>query len=99
MILYAEEALAQIDALRAHFGRKHRIEPIISLATSLAEAEHRIEAAPAAGLPAPRPYPQLARTGRLWIIVRHYWVAYAPTRPPITLAVFHDTADIPGRLP
>ncbi len=71
MILYAEEALAQIDALRAHFERKHRIDPIVSRATSLAEAEHRLEASPAAGLPAPRPYPHLARSGRLWIIVRH----------------------------
>jgi hypothetical protein len=49
-------------------------------------------------LPAPQPYPQLARPGRAWIKVSRYWIAYRITPPPLTVAVFYDMANIPGRL-
>ncbi len=98
MILYAEEALAQIEALRLHYERKERIEAIIGLKAALSEAEVRIERDSGAGLPAPRPYPALARPGRFWIIVRPYWIAYRAIPELTILAVFHETADIPSRL-
>ena len=64
----------------------------------MAEAEAIILQEPEAGRAAPRPYPRLVKAGRLWIFVRRYWIAYAPARPPVILAVFHDSADIAGRL-
>ncbi len=44
----------------------------MALATSLAEAEQLIETAADAGLSAPRPYPSLAKPGRLWIKAGRY---------------------------
>ncbi len=97
MIAYSGEALVLIDELSAHYLRKGRIEAILSLEAALTEAEARIESRPKSGLSAPRPYPELASDSELWILVRHYWVAYTPTDPPVILAVFHDSADIPRR--
>jgi hypothetical protein len=58
----------------------------------------RISAHPNRGLPAPRPYPGLARPGRAWIKSGRYWIAYR-TRPRLLIvAVFYETADIPGRI-
>ena len=65
---------------------------------AMQEAADRIEADPAAGLPAPRPYPELARPGRAWVKAGRYWVLYRTTAPPVIIAVFFETADIPGRL-
>ena len=53
---------------------------------------------PSAGSSAPRPYPDLARPGQAWIKSGRYWLAYSLTDPPVIVALFHDTADIPGRL-
>jgi len=75
----------------------NRIEAVRNLAAALAEAEARIEHDPGAGLPAPRPYPGLAREGRAWTKTGRYWIAYSMTVPPVILGVFHDSADIPGR--
>jgi len=61
-------------------------------------AECRIEQAPETGLPAPRPYPHPAKAGRLWIKAGRYWIACLAERPPVILAEFYDTADIPGRV-
>ena len=61
-------------------------------------APRSIAAEPRAGLLAPRPYPELRRAGRRWIIEGRYWIAYSLSSPPVISAVFYDTADIPGRL-
>ncbi len=57
----------------------------------------KIERSPAAGLPAPRPYPEVARAGRAWIKAGRYWVSYRTTKPLVILGVFYEAADIPGR--
>lgn len=98
MIDYSDRALDLIDELRAHFVRKGWLEPLQSLRTALIEAEARIGRDPSKGLPAPRPYPELAADGERWIHVRRYWIAYTTTDPPIIIGVFYDTADIPGRV-
>jgi hypothetical protein len=49
-------------------------------------------------LPAPRPYPALAKPGRRWIIEGRYWIAYSLTTPPIISGVFYAMADIPNRV-
>ena len=53
---------------------------------------------PEAGLPAPRPYPALAKVGRRWIIEGSYWISYSLTTPPAISGVFYAMADIPNRL-
>jgi hypothetical protein len=91
-------AREQLDALLLHFGLRERSEAIRSLVAAIDHAEKQIESNTAARLPAPRPYPSLARPGRVWTKAGRYWVAYSPTTPPVILAVFYDQADIPGRL-
>ncbi len=98
MIHYTRRALRQIADLRAHYDGLQRYEATDALQAALHEAERKIEANPALGLPAPRPYPQLARPGLWWVKAGRYWVAYGTTRKLIIAAVFYETANIPGRL-
>ena len=65
--------------------------------TALESTWQMISNNPAAGLPAPRPYPQLSRPGRAWVHAGRDWIAHS-IRPPAIVAVFYDAADIPGRL-
>ena len=67
-----------------------------NLAAALREATRNIETQ--VGLPAPRPYPELARPGHAWTHAGRYWVVFSTTDPPVIEAVFYDEADIPGRL-
>ena len=97
MIGYTPRAARQVDELRQHYEERERIEALRALAAALDEAERQIESNPAAGLAAPRPYPELARSGRAWIKAGRYWVAYSTTAPPVILGVFYDSANIPGR--
>ena len=53
---------------------------------------------PGAGLSAPRPYPALAQKGRAWIKAGRYWIAYRTKPRLLIVAVFYETANIPGRL-
>jgi hypothetical protein len=48
--------------------------------------------------PAPRPYPELVQPGRLWLKAGRYWIAYRTHPTPAIVAVFFETANIPGRL-
>ena len=69
-----------------------------NLLAALRAASNEIESNPAAGLPAPRPYPWLARPGQAWVKSGPYWIGYRQ-RPNLTInAVFFETADIPTRL-
>jgi len=88
----------QVAALRKNYEDKQRPEAIQALILAILAASSRIELNPAAGLAAPRPYPILARRGRLWVKAGRYWVAYLTTSPPVIAAVFYDAADIPDRL-
>jgi plasmid stabilization system protein ParE len=98
LIAYTARALRQIDDLIEHYEVRGRTEAIRALFSALDQAEGKIETNPAAGLPAPRPYPQLAHPGRKWLKAGRYWIAYNPTNPPVIVAVFYETADIPGRI-
>lgn len=97
MIRYSAEAIDQIDAFRLHYVAKARIEAALALDRALERAEQVIGLQPSAGLLAPRPYPSLARAGRLWVKAGRYWIAYKLDNPPVILGVFYDAADIPGR--
>jgi plasmid stabilization system protein ParE len=98
LIAFAPRALQQIEHLREHYDRQERYEATDALEAALAEAVRKIEANPAAGLPAPRPYPQLARPGRAWVKAGRYWIAYRTTPRLVIAAVFFETSNIPGRL-
>ena len=98
MIVLTPRAIRQVAALRRHYEGLGRSEAIRNLIVALEDAWRTIVGNPENGLPAPRPYPMLARPGRGWILSGRYWIAYN-TRPPIAIvAVFYDSADIPGRL-
>jgi hypothetical protein len=83
LIGYTDEALEQVRALRHHYEALARDAAIRALDRAL---------------PAPRPYPQLARPGRAWIKSGRYWVAYRTGPAPVIVAVFFETVNIPGRL-
>lgn len=97
-IPYTERAEQQVEALFRHYEELSRFEAANNLARALEDAEQRIATKPEAGLPAPRPYPKLAAPGEAWIKVGRYWIAYRVAPSPVILAVFHESANIPGRL-
>ena len=98
MIALSPEAEAQLDALIAHYEARGRVEASINLLNALERAMTRISERPEAGLSAPRPYPALAKAGRLWVIEGSYWISYSQTTPPVISGVFYAMADIPNRL-
>jgi plasmid stabilization system protein ParE len=61
MIALSPEAEAQLEALIAHYEALGRVEASINLLSALERARTRISQTPEAGLPAPRPYPALAK--------------------------------------
>jgi plasmid stabilization system protein ParE len=93
----SRRAEAQIDRLLRHYERLGRVEASRNLLTALETASVQIERDPAVGVPAPRPYPQLARPGRAWVKVGRYWFAYRWHPPLVIAAVFYESADIPRR--
>nr|WP_294550417.1 type II toxin-antitoxin system RelE/ParE family toxin [uncultured Rhodopila sp.] len=98
MIAYTPKAERQVDDLRRYYEDKDRPEAVRGLFAALAGAERKIEANPASGLPAPRPYPGLTLPGRAWIKAGRYWIAYRKSQPPTIVGVFYESADIPARL-
>jgi plasmid stabilization system protein ParE len=98
VIALSREAESHVDRLIAYYEAKGRLEAAINLLKTLERAKLRIARAPEAGLRAPRPYPALARTGRLWIIEGRYWISYTSMNPPVISGVFYATADIPNRI-
>jgi plasmid stabilization system protein ParE len=98
VIELSARATRHVAQLEIHYGQLGRPEAIRNLAYALAEAIEKIRWQPHAGLPAPRPYPHLAKPGRLWLHVRRYWIAYSTATPPVIVAIFYETANIPKRL-
>ena len=97
MIELTPRAQRQVRTLITHYADVERPEAVRNLIAAVIEAGRRIERDPAAGLPAPRPYLALARTGQAWVKAGPYWVRYSTATPPVITAVFHERADIPGR--
>lgn len=98
MISLSPEAETQLDGLIVHYEALGRIEASINLLNALERAKAIISETPEAGLPAPRPYPALAKADRRWIIEGSYWISYSLTTPPVISGVFYAMADIPNRL-
>ncbi len=95
---YTPRAARQVADLRRHSEELGRPEAIAALNATLQMAERRVSEQPEAGLPAPRPYPELARSGLGWIKSGRYWITYRVKPPPLIVAVFYEMADIPQRL-
>jgi plasmid stabilization system protein ParE len=96
LIVLTLRAAQQVRALRQHYENLGRPEATRNLVVAIESAWYRITTDPAAGLPAPRPYPKIARAGRAWVQAGRYWIAYITS--PAIVAVVYDAADIPGRL-
>jgi hypothetical protein len=97
LIEYTPEAKQLVAELKAHYVKNLRLPAIEAMIRALVQAEAMIEAAPAEGLPAPRPYPDLARPGIFWRHQGRYWIAWRQFPRLAIIAVFYDAADIPGR--
>lgn len=98
MIPYTRRAARQVDDLISHYTELNRLEAMSNLLIALQNASALIEKNPTIGVPAPRPYPFLARQGRFWIKSGRYWVGYRCKPTLAIFAVFYDTANIPRRL-
>lgn len=96
MIALTPEASAQLAALERYYIDKERPAALRNLGHALAEASLIIINAPERGAPAPRPYPELASLGLLWLKCGRYWVAYNTTGP-IVAGVFFETDDLPNK--
>lgn len=97
MIKLGAEAERQLDDLLSHYEAQGRIEAMWNLSAAIQRAVAFIERTPGRGLPAPRPYPELAHAGERWVKEGRYWIAYSLTVPPVILAVFYDQSDLPRR--
>ena len=98
MIALSPEARQHVRALRVYYEERDRPEATRALRNALTTAWEKIITSPAAGLAAPRPYPHLALQGRMWIKSGRYWIAYRADPAPVIVAVFFETANVPGRL-
>jgi plasmid stabilization system protein ParE len=98
LIVLTPRAAQQVRALRQHYEKLGRPEATRNLVAAIETAWQQIVTDPGAGLPAPRPYPNVATQGRAWVQAGHYWIAYV-TRPSLSIvAVVYETANIPRRL-
>jgi plasmid stabilization system protein ParE len=98
VISYTPRAARQVRALLDHYHRLERPEAIANLLAALREASATVENNPAAGLAAPRSYPNLIRPGWAWVKAGRYWFAYRQRPTVAFVAVFYETANIPARL-
>jgi plasmid stabilization system protein ParE len=98
LIVFSPEAAQQVRELHQHYEDRDRPAASRGLAAALEAAWGKIVTSPTAGLPAPRPYPHLARPGVRWIKAGRYWIAWRTEPSPSIIGVFYETANIPRRL-
>jgi plasmid stabilization system protein ParE len=98
LIALTPEARRHVRALNAHYEERDRPDEARALRNALNAAWEKITTSPGAGLPAPRPYPQLAQPGRAWLKSGRYWIAYRTQPTTAIVAVFFGTANSPGRV-
>ena len=98
MIALTPEARRHVRAPYAYYEERDRPEAARGLRNALNAAWEKIPTSPEAALPAPRPYKQLVEPGRTWLKVGRYWIAYRTQPTTAIVAVFFETANIPGRV-
>ena len=87
------KAQGQYRQLVLHYDRLERSAAIAKLNAALRRAAHDIARLPRLGLPAPRPYPELAEFGLFWIKAGPYWISYQyaigqPGRNAVIMGIF-----------
>jgi plasmid stabilization system protein ParE len=99
VIRLSRRARTQVFDLANHYAALDRPEAVRNMRAIVARAGERIEAQRGPFFPAPRSYPNLTRPGWLWLKEGPYWIAFV-SRPDgaVMQVVFHEAADIPGRL-
>ncbi len=75
MVVLTPEAQAQLIRLVIHYESLDRSAATRNIMAAVESAKERIVHAPTAGLPAPRPYPELKKAGRLWLKEGRYWIS------------------------
>lgn len=99
MIKQTSSASRQFHALLDGYMRSGWDQAINNLVAAYREAAARIERDPTVGVPFPRPYPEIASWGFLWIKSHIYWIGYSIAEGhPVITNVFNDKHDIPGRI-
>jgi plasmid stabilization system protein ParE len=98
LIALTPEARRHVQALHAYYEQHDRPEAARALRKALTAAWEKIITTPETGLPAPRPYPRLAQPGRAWLKSGRYWIGYRTQPTSAIVAVFFETANIPGRV-
>ncbi len=98
MARLSEDAIRAVAELQNHYEQINRPEATRNLRLALERASARIDREPEAGLPAPRPYPEVARPEVRWIKEGRYWIAYSLAKPCVMIAVVYDQADLPRRI-
>ncbi len=99
MIPLSAAAEAALDDLLRHYEMLGRDRAIDRLAASLETACTRYEHGEGRFFDAPRPYPALSGLGFRWAKEASYWIAFAETGTgPVVAGIFHEAADIPGRI-
>jgi len=89
----------QLDELTRQYAERGRDTAIDNLADSIERASTRFLAGRALFYDAPRPYPTLLRRGWRWTKKGRYRIACNPAKGgPVIRAIFHEAANIPGRL-
>jgi hypothetical protein len=97
LIALTPEAGRPVEAPIHFSAERQRPQALRNLAHAHAEASLIVANAPERGLPAPRPYPELAALGLSWLKRGRYCIAYDPAASVIA-GVFFETDDITGRL-
>jgi plasmid stabilization system protein ParE len=82
VVVLTPEAEAHLKGLILHYESLDRPAATRNMMTAVEAAKERIARAPAAGLPAPRPYPQLKKLGRLWLKEGPLLDFVQPHKPP-----------------
>jgi len=98
VIALTREAAKQVTDLESHYEALDRVAAVHNLLLAIEGAKARIANSPTIGLPAPRPYPELKKLGRLWLKAGRYWISYSTTIPPVITGVFFETVDIPRHI-
>ena len=99
MIPLSPAAEQQLNELTRFYAERERDAAIDNMVDSVERASTRYLANQGLFYDAPRPYPALLRPGWRWAKEGRYWIAFSSGRNgPVIRAIFHDAADIPGRL-
>ncbi len=98
LVSLSRDTRGKVRRLAAAYDRLDRPDALKRLRQTIVSARQSVTADPLGELDAPRPYPELARSGQRWRKIWHYWIVNQVS-PPVIIGIFHDSEDIPGNHP